>query len=435
MRAILDSWFFLQNEWDEELFLSIPIDHRKSVPRTPDGFTFYKSCCMDTFKYLIKREYDDKILKEVLEECIGSSNIKKIKILLNNIYLSDDTIVTTLSQHQNLYLFLSYKDMLQESETRPEVWKKILLSGVSLREMCMFSEYLLRLLSRCHDGKALSMLCLIAPPNREVLSILAHRTPPSWAHRVAITIDTFIVCIHYNVDVTVLDALTQRELPITGEHLREFMNSYQPSLVRERVFYRCLHMLRISEYDFLEKYMKDHRRFRNARKLRNREYEIATGDYSNTHTLYGIDVDEVPTIFSIPTIHKGGISYLLDVREVHTLVNGDTYVHPYTRQVMSSERIRSRYQELIEFDIPTCIDVTDVPESHFSNEQRITEMVEKNDLSLYMNDMVTISCTYGIDTLLALSSHPDIVRMYDGDLVSTIISLCPSISMMAKECI
>lgn len=432
MRDILDSWFYLQNRWDEEVFLSIPHIHRESVPILLDGKTFYSSCCIETFEGLLKYNLYTKILLlEVLVECITQMNINKIKMIIRLGVLSDEEIATLMSSTQNMYLLSRYKEMFVDSN----IWKMIDVHGITLQQMCIDKNIFTKMISMSSD-EVVSVLCIIAPMSKEVLSICGRRTPTTWAYRVPISTDLLLSCIHYNVSIDVIDVVVSRLSIIHPRDVKRLMESYPPSMMRESVYYKCLSIMSMSEEDFLIRHMPDSKRCMNMRRLKASTFPICKNTYANTCNLYGIDVTDIPSIYTIET-RCGHSTYLLDAREIIKMVSNDTYVHPYTRETIPSRDIIDRYISLIDEDIPTCIDVGDVPDpvSNTDNSSKIQEMIEKHDLIAYMQEMVEISCRYNQDTLISLSRHPNIIRLYNDSIPSTILMLYPQLKNIVKTCI
>lgn len=439
MRIVLDTWFDLQNEWDENTFLSILPEYRQAVPRSPNGQSFYISCCIDTFKNLLsKKLYNTKLLVEVLQHCLGMGNIQKARLLIRTGDIPNDDILESVNKYQNLYLVQYYKEMFKDSDIRGEVWNDLDISGNTLYDMCCYTDYLVKLFAKCRDSKTMDILCLIAPPTRDVLSLAGRRVPPSWAYRVGITLDTFVTCVRYNVDIDVLDIIVSRLQQIKTIDVVEFMTVYPPSDMREKVFYKTLSIMKMSEYNFLLNYMTNSKRYSQMKKLC-ASTSMCTGEFANTCTLYGIDTADVPSIFGVTTTHKGGAKYLLDIREMKNIAESNTYAHPYTREILSSSTIQERYKYLLDNEIPTqaiSYDDTDVPPSPMPPmDNVISNMIQKHDLSLYVGEMTNIMSMYGNDTLVALDRHPNIIRMYTDSLATTIVILYPYIRQLAKECI
>lgn len=433
---ILDKWYSLQNRWNEEIYDSIPIDFRSLIPILPNFSMFLSHCCIETLVGILDRSHcDETMATQILLTSLFEGNIEKARIILDRKIVADTDVIDCMSRIQDIRLLTQYKVI------RPDLWDSIRISPISLASICADYDYITKAFSMCDDEETLDLLVLCSSCPRHLLYFLCERITSSWAHRVQLYDTILSEALEYRARLHILEILVERQCLVSLEEVAKIMKVYPPSIQREKIFYKCLGILGVTEYDFLCNNMKDSKRFTNFRSLFiDKDIGPYDGSVANDSTLGANSTSDIPGIFTVITEHANNVRYLLDIREMGRYLNDKTYSHPYTRETLTTLSIAERYLYLVSMDIPMgVITSNDIslpqPNNILSTEELVQSIVEKHDLYLYWKDIINISSVYGISMLMALQRHPNMIRLYNTTIQETVLDIHRDMHSLLKKCI
>lgn len=258
--------------------------------------------------------------------------------------------------------------------------------------------------------------------------------------------------ISIQIDIRQVLVLMRRGAILEPETVKYLLRSYKPSLYRDEAYYIALMRLKMSEPEFLEKYMPDSNRLKRVKELFylkgkcDSSKKFSNEGCTNETTIIGADLGDVPSVYVYRhKVPNSDAVYCFNVLEIANQVFANkSYTNPYTNQPLPQSEVDTIMNMIISlrnegyplypvYTTDECsVPIVTVP----TLQERVLKFREMAKLGPeYNNEVQGIVDNHSAYTILALKKIPNVIRFYNGDLLETIVDHVPGFREALKAVI